>query len=119
MRRPRVLVVDDVAECRDVAFQALEDICEIQVTSSAAAARLEIERRQPDALLLDIRMPRVSGVELARSLRADPRTAHIRLLGCSADPDPAPVFDAFLAKPYRIGDLIRAVETVLGLASNP
>ncbi|WP_109481376.1 response regulator [Paraburkholderia sp. C35] len=103
----RVLVVDDYADAADAlqlllfangfecrAMHHAEDVCEL------AAAW------QPFAVVLDIAMPGVDGLELARRLRASEATSHMLLIACTGyasqrDRERAREagFDAHCAKP--------------------
>lgn len=71
MNRPRVLLVDDVPEvveyCK-VLLAAEYDI--VGSASSGADAIAAAGKLQPDAIVLDISMPGLSGIEVAKQLRA-------------------------------------------------
>jgi DNA-binding LytR/AlgR family response regulator len=70
----RVLVVDDEAAARQRLIRLLAD-CDVDVVGEAADGleALEMaERLKPEVVLLDIEMPEVSGLDVARRLR-DPR----------------------------------------------
>lgn len=67
---PRVLIVDDVHDAADTLANLLTICgfdCESQYSGESALA--SAERRPPDILLLDLRMPRMNGFELTRRLR--------------------------------------------------
>jgi DNA-binding NarL/FixJ family response regulator len=76
-----------------------------------------IQARKPQVALLDVRMPRMSGIEIARqSMRTTPETAILLYTG---DAEPALVVEAldagargFVLKEAPLPDLVRAVETV-------
>jgi CheY-like chemotaxis protein len=70
-----------------------------------------------DLVMMDLRMPRMGGVEAARALRAG--GCHVPLFAVTADATPAvrahllaTGFDAVLAKPFGLGDLIHALQVV-------
>ena len=66
----RVLVVDDdAASCRmlDVRLRALD--CEVTTAADGQEALAAIKRQAPTLMLLDLRMPRLDGMELLRLLR--------------------------------------------------
>lgn len=69
----RVLLVDDHAivrvGIRDVVNQA-SDICVVAEADDGETARRLIREKQPDVLVLDIRLPSVSGIEVARWARS-------------------------------------------------
>jgi two-component system cell cycle response regulator DivK len=103
-----VLIVDDDARnaklARDVlraaGFRTLE-------TASGATALARAREAQPTVILMDIRLPDMDGDDVARRLKADPRTRAIRVialtalaLGEGAFPDGT--FDGYLAKPIDL-----------------
>ncbi|MBT2454194.1 response regulator transcription factor [Streptomyces sp. ISL-86] len=73
----RVLLADDQAMIRSGLRRILEDQDDITVVGEAAdgAEAVELARRlRPDACLVDIRMPRLDGIDVTRAL-ADPGLA--------------------------------------------
>jgi signal transduction histidine kinase/ActR/RegA family two-component response regulator len=86
---------------------------DVQVVHDGEAALAAARREPPDAAVLDIGMPGLNGYELARRLRADPRTAAIRLIaatgwGQASDRQSAAEagFDHHLVKPVRAEQLL-------------
>ncbi len=74
----------------------------------------------PDLLLMDIRMPRLGGAELARRIREQPRWDTLPLVAMSAYSDDlqeheikAAGADAFLPKPFTITDLRALLNSLL------
>jgi CheY-like chemotaxis protein len=72
---------------------------------------------QPFAVVLDIKMPGLDGLELARRLRAHPSTSHMLLVACTAFSSAndrarakAVGFDAHCAKPLTPQRLLRVLE---------
>ncbi len=70
----------------------------------------------PDAVLLDLNMPEMDGLQVARQLRADPRTAGLRLVALTgrgtwdlAKKATDAGFNAFLTKPVTTATLLRAL----------
>lgn len=87
---------------------------------TAALQRLEAERF--DAVLLDISMPGLSGLEVCRRIRSDPALAGLRLIAYTAHAFESTTeeimsagFDDLLVKPIRRETLLRA----LGLSPDP
>jgi len=81
----RVVIVDDHAILREGTQVILEKVPGVEVVGSAATAaealRL-VEQRQPDILVLDLQLPDMSGVEVARRVRGSfPGTAILVLTG--------------------------------------
>ena len=119
MAKALVLVVDDDASIIAVIRDALEDEG-YQVVSAVNGQALPIARdAQPGAILLDIMMPGMDGVEVSKRLRADPLTAHIPIVVMSAHSnlaaraDQMPVDDR-LPKPFDIDELYAIVERWTG-----
>ncbi|MBJ9681100.1 MULTISPECIES: response regulator [Burkholderia] len=122
-RRPRrVLVVDDYRDAAD-ALQLLLDArgFECRVVDDPFAVCDVARDWQPFAIVLDIAMPRLDGLQLARRLRGDPRTADMLLVACSAFASPVDRerareagFDAHCAKPLTPHPLLRYLEAVCG-----
>lgn len=94
----RIILVDDHALVRDGVGRLLEEAPDLRVVGSfeddAAAVRFAA-RAAPDVAILDIAMPRSSGIDLARRLRAvSPKT---RLLMLSMHAQPEYIRQAFSA----------------------
>jgi twitching motility two-component system response regulator PilH len=71
----------------------------------------------PDAIVLDVMMPRLNGYQTCRQLKADPATAPIPVVMCTSKDQPADEFwatevgaEAFLAKPVDIGRLVQMLD---------
>ncbi|MEV8631715.1 response regulator transcription factor [Streptosporangium sp. NPDC051023] len=117
----RVLVVDDQAVVRDGLVLLLGLLPGIEVVGSAgdgeAALRLVAERR-PDVVLMDLRMPRVDGVEATRRIRAGfPETQVVVLTTYSDDESVFAALRAgargFLTKSADAEEIARAVAAVM------
>lgn len=91
LTRVSVVVVDDHEPFRAAARSLLESGCfDIVGEAATGAEALELLRRSaPDLVLLDVRLPDVSGIEVARRLRADGSTVHIVLVSSQASADVA------------------------------
>ena len=81
-----------------------------------------IEQEKPAAVILDIMMPDVSGLEVLRYMRREPNLAGIPVIVVSAKSLPADVksgleagASVYLTKPVDYQDLRDAVEKVLGV----
>jgi CheY-like chemotaxis protein len=101
------VIVDDHDDTREGFAEYLE-VNGLEVLSAASAEEFEsiIESRAPDAIVLDLQLPRVDGWELARRVRASPALRNVPLVAFSACvmPDERSLaeevgFDLFLGKP--------------------
>jgi len=119
--RARILVVDDEAAIREYETSLLSELGYEVLTAAdgAEALRLACERR-PHLVLLDIMMPELSGIEVCRQLRADPRTRDTRIIMVSAvdakralEESIIAGADDFLAKPVHALELMVRVRSIL------
>lgn len=75
------MIVDDEAPIREYEASLLSEFGHEVLTASEGYEALKLAReKQPDLVLLDIMMPEMSGIEVCRQLREDPRTRDIRIL---------------------------------------
>jgi len=117
----RLLLVDDDPGLRALVrttFEAVE--VEVEEAEHVAAARVAIDDRAPDAIVLDVSMPGVSGLDYCRELKADVATAPIPIVlltGSEAgtrDGAKAAGCDAYLRKPFSPLELLAVVERLAG-----
>ena len=118
-KKIRVILVDDHPAVLRQTMQVLPDRFEVIETSQdGAELQSTVDELQPDILVLDITLPLVSGVELARRLRAAGYKTKIVFLTVHADPDYA--WEAFevgalgyVIKPRLASDLVPALDAAL------
>src|SRR5580704_538003 len=88
LRKPRkgfVLVVDDEEQNRSLLRDPLEARgYEVTEAESGMQALKEVAATPPDAILLDLMMPKMDGFEVCRRLRANAETARIPILMVTA-----------------------------------
>ena len=90
MRRIRVLVVDDHGLMIEAVRIAMDREQDIEIVGEARSGREvlpEVARRQPDIVLLDIRMPDVDGLTVLRELRVRHPDVKVVMLSGLADPE--------------------------------
>src|SRR5438067_13367331 len=112
----RVLVVEDDANNLDVASRIIRASGHEALVAADGVAGLDLARvERPDAILVDLLLPRMDGWSLTRSLRTEPWAASIPIIAVSAlalPSDRARAIEAgcddFVSKPYAPAEL-RAV----------
>jgi PleD family two-component response regulator len=87
-RRKTVLVVDDDDSVLDFVEAALVDVCDVVKARTAEEALRIAATDDLDAMVLDLVLPDLSGIEVTRLLRADTRTALLPLLLLTGSDDP-------------------------------
>lgn len=116
----KVLIVDDHPVVRFGLRTMLETEENIQVTGMAGSAKealLEVQRVQPDVVLMDLRMPEMEGTEaIAELRRIQPDIRILVLTNYEADEDILRALQAgamgYLLKNTPHEDIVRAVEMV-------
>ncbi len=118
----RILLVDDDAEIRGLTRMVLEDAgyqIEEAADGLAALTRLGDEARALDLVLLDVNMPGMSGWELLRILRSDPRLAAVPVVLFTVKSEIRDRVHGlqdgavdYVTKPFRIDDLVARVDRV-------
>ena len=115
-----ILVVDDEAAVRDALRRALRlEGYEVELAADGAEALRRLEDgAQPDALLLDVLMPGVDGLEVCRRLRRSGSRLPVLMLTARAEvSDRVSGLDAgaddYLAKPFALQELLARLRALL------
>ncbi|HET7752971.1 MAG TPA: response regulator [Anaeromyxobacteraceae bacterium] len=115
--RARVLVIEDEHDLRGMIAQWLEARGYEAVEAADGNDAIELIQAglEPDAIILDLAMPRVSGQAFLSWLRAEPRHMHRPVIVTSGEYDSLPTSDVqgVLAKPYRPDLLAQELQRVL------
>ena len=122
--RATILLVEDEDSLRRVMKDLLEHegyvICEAR---DGAEAMEQVDRHNPDLVLLDLNLPNVDGYTVLQRLRAHPRTEHLPVIILSARGDEDNEVKVlrlgatdFLAKPFRPRALSARLEATLARA---
>lgn len=110
-----VVVVDDDEDLRELVVQVLTQLGFESVgfaDGRVALAELRRTARIPDVILLDLEMPGMTGWDFRREQLRDPLLAHVPVVVASgADPGTIEA-DAFLVKPYPLGELCRVISSL-------
>jgi two-component system, OmpR family, response regulator MprA len=119
----RILVVDDEPAVREAVDRALRlEGYETELAADGGEALDALAGRAPDALVLDVLMPRVDGLEVCRRLRAaGDRTPVLVLTARDAVPDRVRGLDAgaddYLVKPFALEELLARLRALLRRAA--
>jgi two-component system response regulator MprA len=115
----RILVVDDEPAVLEAVDRALRlEGYETELAADGAEALDALATRAPDALVLDVLMPRVDGLEVCRRLRAaGDRTPVLVLTARDGVPDRVRGLDAgaddYLVKPFALEELLARLRALL------
>jgi two-component system, OmpR family, phosphate regulon response regulator PhoB len=116
-----VLLVDDERDLLSLLdFNLRAAGFETLLATTGEQALAHLRRRVPDLVLLDVMLPDVSGTELCRQVKSDPRTRHVPVVMLTAkgeEVDRVVGFeigaDDYVTKPFSVRELILRLKAVL------
>ncbi|QGN59214.1 response regulator transcription factor [Nostocoides sp. HKS02] len=116
----KVLVVEDDVDIQDLAIHLLGRAgYDVVVEGDGEAGLAAALTQQPDLVVLDWMMPAMTGVEVCRAMRADPRAKNIAVLMLTSKAQEADIDQAFTAgaddymvKPFRGSELVSRVRSL-------
>jgi two-component system, OmpR family, alkaline phosphatase synthesis response regulator PhoP len=119
----RILIADDNLPNCELLEAYLADLdCEIAMAVDGLDTLKQVEAFQPDLILLDVMMPKLSGFEVCRKLKDDPDTRRVMILMVTALNELGDIeravqagTDDFLSKPVNKLELVKRVENMLKL----
>jgi CheY-like chemotaxis protein len=122
-KTPVVLVVDDNQQNLELLQVYLEDIdCRTIPAHNGLEALEIIKREPPDLILLDVMMPKMSGFEVCKRIKNDPKTSDIPVIMVTALNEFRDIergidsgTDDFLSKPVNKLEILTRVKTMLKL----
>lgn len=116
----RILVVDDEETLCDTLGFNLESEGYVVDTAYSAEEALTHNLADYDLILLDIMMGEISGLQLARIIRANPATASVPIIFCTAKDAEEDMIhgldlgaDDYITKPYSLNAMLARIRTVL------
>jgi len=119
----RILIADDNAANRELLEAYLLGIdCELETSVDGADTLAKVTSFQPDLILLDVMMPKLSGFEVCKQIKDDPATRRVMILMVTAlnelgdiERAVAAGTDDFLSKPVNKIELLKRVQSMLKL----
>ena len=116
-----IMVIDDDPSMLDFLAQRLTpEGFAVSTANSGQDGINQAITKQPDLILLDLRMPIPDGVAVCKALRANPKTEHIPILLITGMPSPAQLeesmtsgADDFVSKPIDMADLLVRIRAML------
>lgn len=122
LRAGSVLIVDDNVQNLELLQAYLEDLgCPVRTAMDGQECLREVAASQPDLILLDVMMPRMSGFQACQKLKADPETRDIPVIMVTALNEVSDVEKAvesgandFLTKPVNKLELLTRAKSLLG-----
>jgi two-component system alkaline phosphatase synthesis response regulator PhoP len=123
----RILIADDDPQGVELleAYLAGTDY-ELAVARDGEETLQKVRDWRPDLLLLDVMMPKISGFEVCKRLRADPQTRNLAILMITALDQPSDIdravevgTDDFLTKPINKAELLLRIRAALRSRQRP
>lgn len=119
----RVLIADDNQANCELLDAYLADLdCEIEFAVDGQDTLAKVQSFQPDLILLDVMMPKLSGFEVCKQLKQNPETTNIMVLMVTALNELGDIeraveaqTDDFLSKPVNRTELVKRVTNMLKL----
>ena len=119
----RILVVDDDTRLTELLKLVFE--CQgfgVTIANNGRQTLEILESELPEAILLDLMMPGMSGLEVCENIRANPRTANIPIIVLTAKSNPeskrellAAGATQYLVKPVRPTELIKHIHAAVSM----
>ncbi len=119
---PTVLLVDDNAQNLELLEAYMEDLPELRVVTATNGleALAKVTEESPDLILLDIMMPKMSGFEVCKRIKSDPKTRDITVIMVTALNETSDVeraaecgTDDYISKPIDRVALVNQVRSIL------
>jgi two-component system cell cycle response regulator DivK len=121
MKDMTVLYVEDNEYNRKIVRQLLTRTSyRLREAADGEAALGMVRQERPDLILMDVQLPKMSGLDVTRALRGDPATADVPIIvvtsfALSGDEQRAMAAgaSAYIAKPYSPRELLELIHTFL------
>ena len=118
---PKILIAEDESDILELINFTLQfGGYEVIPTSNGTDALEMTRKEQPDLVLLDVRMPRMSGYQVCTEIKADPGIDHIPVVFLSAKGQEAEIKTGYetgaidyILKPFAPDQLLIRIEEIL------
>ncbi|HEX9443502.1 MAG TPA: response regulator [Candidatus Binatia bacterium] len=122
MLQRTVLVVDDSRTIAAILREALEgEGYRVRCVCSGEEALAHLEAETPDLIILDVLMPKMSGLEVLARIKAAPKTAPIHVIMLTASGRHEDILQGYklgaeyyITKPFKQTELLHGIQLVLG-----
>lgn len=118
---PKILIIEDspdVAHLLEILLKPRGFV--IESASDGLLGWQQLEKFNPDLILLDIMLPEMSGIELCKKIKSDSRFTNTKILILSAKDSQADRLaglaigaDDYITKPFHGASLVRKIEFIL------
>jgi two-component system chemotaxis response regulator CheY len=117
----RILIVDDFPTMRKIVRGVLKQIgySNIEEAEDGVQAYAKLEKEHFDFVVSDWNMPNMTGLELLKAVRANPKTKQIPFLMVTAEADKENIVEAvksgvsnYVVKPFNAGTLKEKIEKI-------
>jgi len=127
MARKKIVLVEDERDMAElVALRLQREHFDVEVAYDGAHGLDRIRCRPPDLVLLDIMLPGMSGTDVLREIRSDPRTSTVPVIMLTARSEDVDVVvglqlgaDDYVTKPFSMSVLLARVTAVLRRVEGP
>ena len=121
MPKEKILVVDDEEDILELLkFNLSREGYEVSCAASGEEALSQVRSKTPDLMVLDLMLPGIDGLEVAKSLKEDPETKNIPIVMLTAKGEEADIVtglelgaDDYITKPFSPRILLARVRAVL------
>jgi DNA-binding response OmpR family regulator len=119
--KPRILVAEDERDIRElIGFTLRFAGLDVTLTKDGVEALEQAPELKPDLIMLDVRMPKMSGYEACRALKSNPKTSSIPVVILSAKGQDGEIqegkeagADHYIVKPFAPDKLTERVKDIL------
>jgi DNA-binding response OmpR family regulator len=121
-KRQTILIVDDEPNLRNLVHVTIDSpIYQVIEASDGEEAWTLIKERQPALVLLDLNMPKRSGLDVLKAIRADPELRGTQVMVLTSSDQQSDIdagilagADYYLTKPFSPADLVARVSEAIG-----